>query len=727
MGLLLFSVCAFLLWEMLLHLVISPQFFHPYFPVFLCLVLASAGLHTLLIRLLPLKRRRLALVVSTGFFGLLYGSQLIYHAFFHVLYTVHSIRHGAQIAEFAGDILQKILTNSFPLLLLFLPLLTVALPPVWKRLEPVLGEDKPLTRPRIHRLLTPGFTAAFALLSGLLILFGSHQVNSPYMLLTASNLPLVATDRLGLITAMVRDATAGPGSDSIEDQLQTEAPGPKLHYPNETVESFTRPFGSPASSEARSSSPAQTSTKAGDTALDPQKLFKPQILPWLNFASLAVQEKNPALKKMDSYFATAEPSLTNAKTGKYAGYNFIFITAEGFSRFAPDPELTPTLYKLVHEGYYFTRFYNPIWGVSTSDGEYSGLLGTIPKSGVWSMLRSAENSMDYAAGNLLRRGGYHTYAYHNHDYDYYGRDKSHPNLGYDYKGLGHGLEVKRQWPESDLEMMEKTVDEYIGQEPFHAYYMTVSGHLQYSFMGNSMATKNREAVKNLKMSEEARAYMACHVELDKALEYLLKRLREAGVADHTLIALNADHYPYGLDKKTMDEFAGGKVEENFELYRGNFILYVDGMKPETVDKPACSLDCIATCYNLLGVPFDSRLMSGRDIFSPTEPLCIFLNRSWITDQGRYNALTGVFEPDFRLDAVAKTDPAYVREAEQLAAEIKRDPKPYVERINRKVRNRFAIAAGLLEQNYFRYLRNQGYGPREWKPPINNAPEKEAGK
>ena len=69
---------------------------------------------------------------------------------------------------------------------------------------------------------------------------------------------------------------------------------------------------------------------------------------------------------------------------------------------------------------------------------------------------------------------------------------------------------------SDLEMMEATVDGYINgyvQEgkPFHAYYMTVSGHGYYSWGGNAMSRKHREAVeaKYPSLSETSQAYLAC--------------------------------------------------------------------------------------------------------------------------------------------------------------------------------------------------------------------------
>ena len=74
------------------------------------------------------------------------------------------------------------------------------------------------------------------------------------------------------------------------------------------------------------------------------------------------------------------PTKQNDKTGIFQGKNLIFITAESFSDMAVDPVHTPTLYKLMTEGYHFTNFYNPIWGVSTLDGEYVNLLSLVPKT-----------------------------------------------------------------------------------------------------------------------------------------------------------------------------------------------------------------------------------------------------------------------------------------------------------------------------------------------------------
>jgi hypothetical protein len=59
--------------------------------------------------------------------------------------------------------------------------------------------------------------------------------------------------------------------------------------------------------------------------------------------------------------------------------------------------------------------------------------------------------------------------------------------------------------------MELTTDEYMKDEPFHAYYMTVSGHMRYDFNGNYIAYKNRDLVSHLPYGVGGKAYMATQI------------------------------------------------------------------------------------------------------------------------------------------------------------------------------------------------------------------------
>lgn len=542
----------------------------------------------------------------------LFASQLVYYQIFTTFYTVYSAANASQVFQFWREALLGIVSRPVILLLLFLPVIAAIVLRRRLNFAPTTWAWRGILVAAVLMFYGGGVAAVHA---------GDKGPASAYALYYQRRVPRQSVERLGLITTMRLDVQR------------------LLFGWNASIQ--------PPPDDAPAWVP------------DPEEEDKPVEYNTLNidFAALAESEEDEEIRILHRYFASLKPSAKNAYTGKYQGYNLILITAEGFSHLAVREDITPTLYRMVQEGYKFTNFYTPLWEVSTSDGEYVACTGLIPKSGVWSFKESAKNYMPLVMGNQLRRLGYQTVAYHNHTYTYYRRHLSHPNMGYEYKGIGNGLKMADAWPRSDLEMMQKTVPEYIGDHQFHAYYMTVSGHLHYNFFGNQMAMKNRKLVEHLPYSTAAKAYLATQIELDRALEYLLEQLEAAGVADRTLIAISSDHYPYGLEKSAIEELAGHPIDNNFDLYRNAFILWTKGMEPITIDEPCSSLDIIPTLSNLLGLEFDSRLLMGRDIHSDAPPLVIFADGSFITDKGRYDVNTGKF-----YGAPGQTvEPGYVEE------------------------------------------------------------------
>lgn len=403
----------------------------------------------------------------------------------------------------------------------------------------------------------------------------------------------------------------------------------------------------------------------------------------IDFESLIEKESNSTVKNMHKYFSSVVPSEKNKYTGLFKDKNLIFITAEAFDTIAIDKDITPTLYKMANNSYIFTNYYQPLYPVSTSDGEYMNLISLIPKEGVWSFYKSSKISMPMGFGTMFKNEGYTSYGFHNHTYKYYDRHLSHPNIGLSYIGCGNGLEKKmncKRWPNSDYEMIEATTDYYLNDEkPFATYYMTVSGHLNYNFYGNSMSARNKNKVKNLKYSDAIKAYYAAQIELDKAMELLLKKLEEKGVLDDTLIIMGPDHYPYGLTQKQMNEVSNIDRSDKFENYHTTLIMYNPSIEKTVIDKTISGLDLLPTIYNLYGIEFDSRLLMGRDIFSDSEHIVILSDRSWITEAGRYNSVTRKF---------TKT----------TEEEIDDD---YIDRINSIVNNRFSMSALILDNNYYK--------------------------
>lgn len=609
------------------------------------------------------KARYVLSCLSLGLIAFIYLTQLIYYQFFKTFYSAYSVGNSPQVFEFWKDIGRFLLQHSIWIFLIILPVFVLIL----------FGKGYFTSIKRIGWMtrMILVFSVILTHLIGMSVVYaGGKEQHSAYDLYYKENFPLLSVQRLGLLTTMRLDLQR-----LLIGWSPTLDEPPIVANPTDTEDTVDGEEGG-KNDESNPSGKKEDNNNAQEEEKEPEYNVMD-----IDFSELAETESDATIKDLHEYFENIEPTKKNDYTGKYEGYNLILLTAEGFSPYAVHEEVTPTLYKMVNQGYRFANFYTPIWEVSTSDGEYVALNSLLPKSGVWSFEESGGNDVPFVLGHQLKKLGYKTNAYHNHTYTYYGRDLSHPNMGYDYKALGNGLEVEETWPESDLEMMEKTVSEYINDEPFHAYYMTVSGHMQYSFTGNYIAWKNQKLVDDLAYSEQAKAYLATQIELDRALKYLLEQLEEHGVAEKTLIALSADHYPYGLDDETIDEFAGHPVEENFELYKNNFILYTKGMEPETIMKPASSMDILPTLSNLLGLEYDSRLLMGTDIFSDADPIITFLNQSFITNKGSYNSITKEFIEN---------------DGEQVDDD-------YVDYVSSIVKAQFYYSAKVLETDYYRSL------------------------
>ncbi len=193
--------------------------------------------------------------------------------------------------------------------------------------------------------------------------------------------------------------------------------------------------------------------------------------------------------------------------------------------------------------------------------------------------------------------------------------------------------------------------------------MSVSGHANWGW-GNAMSAKNREAAVAAypNASQPVQGYIAANLELEYALTYLLEQLEAAGIADDTVICLTADHYPYALVTDEVDYYQelSGIQDSALDIsrYRNTLIMWCGSMEtPVTVNTPCSAIDIVPTLSNLFGLEYDSRLLSGRDVFaqnfsvsqaSTCMPLVILpTNRgnSWITAAGTYDAKTRTFTPN----------------------------------------------------------------------------------
>ena len=428
----------------------------------------------------------------------------------------------------------------------------------------------------------------------------------------------------------------------------------------------------------------------------------------VDLAGLAEGGRNDDIKWLASFFNSVSPTRKNEYTGMFEGYNVIQLVLEGFSGYAIDPELTPTLYKLTHEGFIFNNYYTALHYTSTSNGECQTLLGLYPRNGgTATMTRTGEVSFQengqtvgfnayFSLAQQLGRKGYNVLGYHPNG-DMYGRAMSHTNLGYDwhqfsvkgcessprgklseFEGLDVGDSGKLLWPQKDTVMIEKSIDDYINSDkPFHVYYLTISGHMPYS--DNRVVAPYRDTVRALPYSETTQNYVATCMEVDRALELLLDKLRAAGKLDKTLIVATGDHIPY-FNVDTLEELSGKKFGDSkdfeylkegsidFDVYKNALILWSASMEePVEVDKVCCQVDILPTLSNLLGLEYDSRMLAGSDILSDSEGLVVFTSTCWKSDRGFYNRFTQEFTPAEGVAMTAEEQEGYVAAMKKLVS------------------------------------------------------------
>ena len=601
--------------------------------------LLGGALCTLVVSSLPKVLRQITGVFLVAAQVLLAEVQLVYHCIFGDFMPVSQIGMGGNVVvNFNSQLLYGIRQNLLKILLLLLPLIVVILCLALRRAQALK-----------LRLRWKQTMASFAVLLALLLTVtglmyvGRDNAFSVYRTFTNVN---TSTDssykKIGMLATTAQELRymlfSGSGSIMITPSSLNISDVPRTYSSNSY-----------------------------------------NVIESIDFTALADSTDSDILKATDEYLSNATPTRKNNYTGLLKDYNLITICAESFCPWFISEELTPTLYKLSHTGILFENYYGTFQSVTTN-GEYTMCMGLYPDMSRTktdsSFNVAGTNYLPFCLGNALKGMGYQAWGYHDYIGDFYNRNITHANMGYTFKAADSGLAMKIDWPSSDLEMMEASVDDYINSgEPFHAYYMTFSGHYQYNW-DNAMSAKNRDAVKDLPYSEPVKAYIACNLELEYALEYLMQRLEEAGVADKTCIVLTNDHYPYGLTEDEYNELAGQTLDTTFEKYRNSFICYVPGLSENIVVDEYCSTaDILPTLLNLFGVDYDSRLLVGRDVFSDTEPLVLWPEYSWKTDKGTYDSGSRTFTPAEgvevddryvdRIKAIVSNKISYSREVQNL--------------------------------------------------------------
>lgn len=349
---------------------------------------------------------------------------------------------------------------------------------------------------------------------------------------------------------------------------------------------------------------------------------------------------NSDINEINEYIKNVEPTKKNIYTGILKDKNLIFILAESFNSVAINKEITPNLYKLFSEGFTFDNFYNPLYPVSTADGQYLSDISLFPSDMVHSLENCNSKYYPYSLGNVFKKINYNTFSYHNYKYDYYSRDKYYSNMGFDvYKGIGNGLSMEDT--RSDYDMVKSSISEYIDKNRFLTYYLTMSGHAPYN-KDNNLSVKNLKLLEKYDYSDNVKYYLSTQIELDKMIGLLFEELDKFNKLDDTVIVLIPDHVPYGLTLEEMNEISDIKRDNEFEKYRSSLVIYNQNInKYKNSDNYCSNIDILPTILNLFGVEYDSRLFMGEDILSNGDGMVVFGNRNIVTKDYKYSNMKDI--------------------------------------------------------------------------------------
>ena len=232
-------------------------------------------------------------------------------------------------------------------------------------------------------------------------------------------------------------------------------------------------------------------------------------------------------------------------------------------------------------------------------------------------------------------------------------------------------------------MFELTVDKFIGEEKFMTMYITSSTHFPYDAddeLGNRYLSEINQV--HPEYPEMVKHYISKAMELDKGLEYLIQRLKDAGIYEDTAIVFFADHHPLNMPISYIYDYTTWcDRTEGMNEFRSPFCIYCpDVLGSETFTGVTGTYDILPTILNLYNMDYDPRLYLGTDYFSDEENIVYFPDGDWATDKGIYYSAYEEFEPNEGVSVDSS----------------------YVSSVTNKVNNAFNISYLIYITDYFRY-------------------------
>lgn len=383
------------------------------------------------------------------------------------------------------------------------------------------------------------------------------------------------------------------------------------------------------------------------------------------------------------------------------------LTAEELASFYPN------LTRFYKESVLATNFHSR---EKTDISETTSIIGAYP-TGKYVNYAYYENTLPNTLPNIVKMfdEDVQTKYFHNGEETFYNRDEAALTFGFDdiidrfdMTEMAEKTAQEGQMPtfinyqESkvnselclDAEMFETCKDlMFPADKRFFTYITTITMHGTYYARENLQA--EREAFETL-LGEERMAeiledefaevlfyYMVTAKELDDALGVMFTDLEKKNLLDDTMILIFGDHNAYYNQLSNyVKNIVDYDTDLNFtNLYKVPLMIYGSGLKPQKIDKFACTADIVPTLLDLLGIRYYENFYYGNSIFGEKQSVMysraygIFL-RSGIVGTSATNV---VFRYEGETNALGSIDKKGAVTDEDIAA-FSRDGTELVEKI-----------------------------------------------
>jgi phosphoglycerol transferase MdoB-like AlkP superfamily enzyme len=322
--------------------------------------------------------------------------------------------------------------------------------------------------------------------------------------------------------------------------------------------------------------------------------------------------------------------------------NIFIIQLESFHTFLIDlksnnREITPNINKLSKNGIYFKNFISMYGAGSTSDAEFATLTSLYPQEDAAAFVNYDDNDY-YSLPNALNNYGYKSYVLHANQKNFWNRNLMLKRLGVDrfYSRFDYKKdEVITLWI-SDESFFRQSLN-FIPQlnEPFLAYFITVTGHFPWHLPKNKQADWIASSAGSIFTS-----YLQAMHYLDNAVGNFMSKLDQMGYLENSIVLLFGDH---GLHQSVYlsDVSIPNEFQKKIDVKIGNFTEKLDTsvyhvpliiygpkyFKPKSVTKYASQIDITPTILKFIDKnAFDPFL--GFDLLSDTHPGLVLRPHYW---------------------------------------------------------------------------------------------------